>query len=609
MAQPQKIKIIIAKSSSDINFENSWYQAKKRASVSVIKSTRRLFFKKIETLSSDLQEATTQGIITATAANQIEEAAVRCFPGFAMNSAIPRTALKNSNIEFITSPIVTMPIDGLSVAGTIDDQEGYLKSMEGRWIKISDNRYVMEPAPDFPWAQQFQPTVIFAPVFDKSSEGFSIEIVRPADNQQLLSDVVARLTVKDFKDIEQVKTDIVDAENQPIYTGDHIVTIKEDLIKPSKLRKDALRFGLRIRTIDEFFKEDQHTSIDKALMTVDGILFPYAKTVLFKKGTEGRLSKLLYYSNYFEYAEPERFITVAGINRPQISAGNRDSATASWGNIVTNVVNASQTGKGVSIAIVDTGIDRNHPSFKGRSIEGESFIPGEDLSDHSDGHGTAVAGVACGGPRPEDGLRIGVAVEADLYCYKVLDKTLNGKERYILGAINKAIQRGVNVINVSLVARSEPDETKESRAIEKISKAARSQKSLVVAAVGNNAQRPSHKAPVKPPASCKSVIAVAAITPDLEIYYQSNSKTQSADPDVDISGPGQNILTCNIVNNGYSEWDGTSLAAPFVSGIAALYWQRNPAMTAEQIWQELKDKATNLSHHADDVGVGLVFFD
>ena len=440
-----------------------------------------------------------------------------------------------------------------------------------------------------------------------SANEYTLQAIEPEVIDDLHSQIIGYFKHPKQVIIDPIDTEILDEEGHPIFTGQHLVQVDKQ-IKPSKLKNDAERFGLKIRSITECYKGDQRPGLEKALAMADGILFPNAKLVVFNQGTELKLSRLLNYSNYFKYAEAARYVKAAAHKRKNVNPGNKDNTLASWGNILTNVINSPQTGMGISVAIVDTGIDRNHPSFKGRNINAYSFVKDEDETDFS-GHGTMVAGVACAKPRDNDGLRFGVAYNANLYSLKVLDRNENGEDGNVINAIDWAIENGINVINVSIVRRLLRKEVMYSIVLEEIASVGLDKKSIVVGAVGNHANRPYDKAPVAGPASCPSIIAVTAIDENLNPYYESNSQIEKNGPKVDIAGPGANILSCSIKNNDFDWFSGTSLAAPFVTGIAALYWERNPNASGREIWAKICQNAAELNHPAEDVGEGLVYID
>src|SRR5690606_32021335 len=114
-------------------------------------------------------------------------------------------------------------------------------------------------------------------------------------------------------------------------------------------------------------------------------------------------------------------------------------ASAAWGVRAVGADLSPYTGKGVRIAILDTGLDLNHPDFKGRSITAKSFIRGEATQD-ANGHGTHCAGIAAGPRDPEGVGRYGVAGDAELFIGKVLSDSGGGADGNVLEGIDWAIR-------------------------------------------------------------------------------------------------------------------------------------------------------------------------
>lgn len=282
-----------------------------------------------------------------------------------------------------------------------------------------------------------------------------------------------------------------------------------------------------------------------------------------------------------------------------------------WGLEAIGLSNTEFTGKGVSIAILDTGIYLNHPDFSNRNILGKSFIPGEDWDKDKNGHGTHCAGIAAGNISHIDGRRYGVANEADLVIAKVLSNSGTGSTSGILDAIDWAIEKDFKIISMSLGAPVEIGE-KPSVIFEHIGQKALEKNILLIAAAGNDSSRPSIPKPVSSPANAESIMAIAALDKQFQVAYFSNGGINAANGGrVDISAPGVAIFSCfsKLAPNGsfYSTLNGTSMATPFVSGVAALYHEAYPTDSASEIWRKLEKRAKQLpAQKLRDVGLGLV---
>lgn len=205
------------------------------------------------------------------------------------------------------------------------------------------------------------------------------------------------------------------------------------------------------------------------------------------------------------------------------------------------------TGEGVSVAVIDTGIDYTHPDLSARFGEllGINITaPGEPPFDDN-GHGTHVAGTVAGS-------ETGVAPGATLYAVKVLDAGGSGSEADVIAGLEWALGQGAAIANLSLGSSGA------SRAFEDICRRAFEEGMLVCAAAGNEGHGPSY-----PASFGESVIAVAAVDRMDEHAYFSNIYRTN-----DISAPGVGIYSC--VPGGYDRLSGTSMATPHVSGALAL---------------------------------------
>ena len=282
-----------------------------------------------------------------------------------------------------------------------------------------------------------------------------------------------------------------------------------------------------------------------------------------------------------------------------------------WGLESIGFSKTKLTGKGVSIAVLDTGIYLDHPDFKDRNVIGKSFITGEDWDKDKNGHGTHVAGIATGNISHIDGRRYGVANEADLVIAKVLSNSGTGSTSGIIDAIDWAIEKGYNIISMSLGSPVGVGE-KPSLVFNHIGQKALDKNILLIAAAGNDSRRPAIPRPVSSPANAESVMAVAALDKQLQVAPFSNGGINAATGGrIDISAPGVAIFSCfsKLAPNGslYSTLNGTSMATPFVSGVAALYREAYKTDSASEIWRKLEKRVKQLpTQKLRDVGVGLI---
>jgi subtilisin len=278
-----------------------------------------------------------------------------------------------------------------------------------------------------------------------------------------------------------------------------------------------------------------------------------------------------------------------------------DTDQLTWGLQATGVPDAAETGAGITVAVLDTGLDLEHSDFAGRNIEARSFVEGESAQD-GHGHGTHVTGTACGPRAPVSGRRYGIAYEARILMGKVLSDAGSGADAGILAGMSWAIASGARVISMSLGA----DVDEVSQAYETVGRRALAAGTLIVAAAGNNADRSAGDFGfVGLPANSPSIMAVGAVDRTLSIANFSARSSVLQGGQVDIAGPGVEVYSSWPVPQRYNTISGTSMSTPHVAGIAALWSQRTEA-TGLSLWAQLVRSARRLPLPSLDVGAGLV---
>lgn len=301
-----------------------------------------------------------------------------------------------------------------------------------------------------------------------------------------------------------------------------------------------------------------------------------------------------------------------------------DDVLATYGVQAVRAQLSAYTGRNVRVAFLDTGFDRLHPDFAGRNITCQSLVSGEDATDLN-GHGTHCVGIGAGGRQLAGGaMRYGCASGCDIYAGKVLGNAGSGSDSTILAGINWAIKNGCRVVSMSLGSRVQPGEPY-SQIYETVAqRALKSQPgTLLIAAAGNDSRDPASglrrmpASPVSRPANCPSVLAVGAVDARLALAAFSNGGSDVEGGGVDVVAPGVDIFSSAPVTPArqdsanpwparYHTLSGTSMATPYAAGVAAMWLEASPGISAQDLWQLLTGKARGLLLDSRDIGYGLV---
>jgi subtilisin family serine protease len=231
------------------------------------------------------------------------------------------------------------------------------------------------------------------------------------------------------------------------------------------------------------------------------------------------------------------------------------------------------TGKGVRVAVIDTGVDLDHPDLRGRVVKAQSFVDRGERSFTTDVHGTAVAGVIAAVANNEVGI-VGVAPNAELYALKACWQQPPGAREAVCNsytlakAVDFAIVQSAQVLNFSLAGPPDP-------LLSRLIRLALERGIVVVAAV----PPPSSGAAIRAfPASLQGVIGIAGTGPP----ETSPGRNPPANGSGFLAAPAVDILS-TVPRGSYDFFSGSSLAAAQVSGVAALLLERNPKLTPAQL--------------------------
>lgn len=338
---------------------------------------------------------------------------------------------------------------------------------------------------------------------------------------------------------------------------------------------------------------------------LDGIMLPElgVAVVTMAPDQAARLTSAAAEPGPITIVEPERVVTAIGPAAPTIQAGAVEETRLTWGLQAIGAAAGTASGSGVRVAVLDTGLDLNHPDLAGRTVVSKSFVRGQQVQD-GHGHGTHCIGTACGPRAPVVLPGYGVAFASQIYAGKVLSNQGSGADGGILEGISWAATHGCRVVSMSLGAPTRPGQPY-SQVFEQAARRAMQLGTLIIAAAGNESDRSrGHIATVGHPANCPSIMAVGAVDVQGRIANFSCGTMDNIGK-VDIVGPGVNVYSSWPMSTRYRRISGTSMATPHVAGVAALIAGQQQS-TPAQVWVRLTQTARRLNLPSTDVGAGLV---
>lgn len=299
------------------------------------------------------------------------------------------------------------------------------------------------------------------------------------------------------------------------------------------------------------------------------------------------------------------------------------------------------TGQGQTIAVIDSGVNV-HPRLSGRVDDGGDYILGDSGASDCEGHGTVVAGIIAAAPEPDSGF-VGVAPDARIlsirhgsnyYEAEIADPDSPGRTEAVIAgntesmarAVVQAVLRGASVINISeaacfpvseVVGGTIPDDDLQAA----VAYAAQRDVVVVVAAANE-----ADGCQQNPRGAVATISSPGWFDDDVLTVAATNTQTGAhapfsiRGPWVDVAAPGTGIVSLDaagpglttmlIAPNGAADTiQGTSFAAPYVAGVAALIRQRYPELTARQVMDRIErtaQDAAGIDGHNDEIGHGVV---
>ena len=268
------------------------------------------------------------------------------------------------------------------------------------------------------------------------------------------------------------------------------------------------------------------------------------------------------------------------------------NSTLNWGAYIINAtaVWPESTGAGVKIAVLDSGVS---PISGVKINEGYNYVNDNTNTTDSRGHGTMIASIIAAPHSTQNGVW-GIAPDVEIYPVKVIDDTGAVKLEWAIKGVEWAIANHMQIISISWCVAD--NSNKELKQI--LDKAYYEEGILIVAAAGNN----GYTSGVECPAIYDPAIAVAAVNQNAQRTSFSAIGQKN-----ELAAPGENVYGISP-NNTLLRGNGTSFAVPYVVGTAALIWEKNRALTNNQVRDILCNTATDKSTPGRDTlyGYGII---
>ncbi|GAB3432861.1 S8/S53 family peptidase [Flindersiella endophytica] len=255
---------------------------------------------------------------------------------------------------------------------------------------------------------------------------------------------------------------------------------------------------------------------------------------------------------------------------------------------------AGYTGKGVKVAVLDTGIDATHPDLADAVLEAKDFTGSPSGTQDKVGHGTHVSSIVTGSGAASGGRYQGVAPDAQILAGKVLGDDGYGYDSQIISGMEWAASEGARVVNLSLGG---PDQAGINPMEEAVNRLTERTGALFVIASGNDGPHS-----VSSPGSADAALTVGAVDKSDQLAEFSSTGPRFGDHAIkpDVTAPGVDIAAARasgtsmgeVMDDHYTRASGTSMATPHVAGAAAVLLEQHPDWTAAQLKPFLMSTAT-----------------
>ncbi len=270
---------------------------------------------------------------------------------------------------------------------------------------------------------------------------------------------------------------------------------------------------------------------------------------------------------------------------------------------------AGLDGTGITVAILDTGIDPTHQDFAGKITDQQNFTDDADTVDHY-GHGTHVASIIAGTGAASNGKYTGAAPGAKLMIGKVINEHNAGAESWIIAGMEWAAEHHARIVNMSLGGNPTDGTDPMSEALDELSA---QYGTLFVVAAGNNGTDAQN---ITTPGAASDALTVSAVDKSDAMASFSSRGPRAGDRALkpDLAAPGVDITAARAagtslgdpVNDYYTKLSGTSMATPHVAGAAAILAEQHPDWTGSQLKAALMSTAKDDGFTAFEQGSGRV---